>query len=235
MRTSFADRDPDAEVVPGVLWGRPEWIPCPAFWAALASEVTEASHGFVNLSATLHEEVGFCLLGGYGVTAEMNLAFFEVLRNAGVFEQDARVPAARIEVMLRTPTNVAGKMRRHRFPAQKAFRLEGALSRLDSARPPLGDPLALRSVLLDIPGIGPKTASWIVRNLTGSDEVAILDIHVVRAGKVMGLFGDDVRLPRDYFTMEKRFLDFCKAIQVKASLLDAIIWGEMRKMSHSGI
>ncbi|MCE6957733.1 hypothetical protein LAZ40_01490 [Cereibacter sphaeroides] len=230
---TFMERNQDTEVVPGVLWGRPEWIPSPAFWAALASQATEASHGFVNPSATLHEEVGFCLLGGYGVTAEMNLAFFEVLRDAGVFVPEAGSPAHQIEKMLNTPANVDGKMRRFRFPRQKATRLEVALTRLDVLRPPLRDPLALRSVLLDIPGIGPKTASWIVRNLLGSDEVAILDIHVVRAGKIMGLFSERDRLPRDYSSMEKRFLDFCKAIEVKASLLDAIIWGEMRKMRHT--
>lgn len=227
--------DPHSEIMPGVIWGRADWVPSPAFWASMAEQVTEATHGFVNLGATLHEEIGFCLLGGYGVTAEMNAAFFEVLRTAGVFKPGASFSAGQIEGLLRIPAPVNGRIRGYRFPRQKAMRLEAAFARVDANPPPLDDPLQLRRVLLEIPGIGPKTASWIVRNLLGSDEVAILDIHIIRAGKIMGLFDDKVRLPRDYFSTEKRFLDFCRVIQVKASLLDAIMWGEMRKMNYANV
>ena len=81
---------------------------------------------------------------------------------------------------------------------------------------------------MELPGIGPKTASWIVRNWLGSDDVAILDVHVLRAGILMGLFPEDCRLPKDYEVLEKKFLDFARAIQVRASLLDAIMWRDMR-------
>ncbi|WP_414815597.1 hypothetical protein [Rhizobium sp. IY2] len=199
----------------------------------MAEQVTEASHGFVNPNATLHEEVGFCLLGGYGVTAEMNHAFFDVLCNAGVFKDGALIPAADIEALLMTPVSVDGRLRRYRFPRQKAQRIEAAIRKLEADPPTLDQPIAFRDALLGIPGIGPKTASWIARNLLGADDVAILDIHVIRAGKIMGLFGEDLRLPRDYFAMEKRFLDLCHAMDLKASLLDAIIWGEMRKLNRT--
>jgi thermostable 8-oxoguanine DNA glycosylase len=82
-----------------------------------------------------------------------------------------------------------------------------------------------------IPGIGPKTASWIVRNWTGTDEVAILDVHVIRAGQLIGLFPKHIRLPRDYSALEARFLEFSHALKVRASLLDAIIWREMRVLT----
>jgi thermostable 8-oxoguanine DNA glycosylase len=226
---------PHAEILPGVKWGKPEWVPSPAYWAAMANQVTEASHGFVSPSATLHEEVGFCLLGGYGVTAEMNHAFFEVLCDAGVFVPGARVPAAVIEGLLRSNAIVDGRPRRYRFPKQKAARIEVALRKIESAPPPVDNPVAFRNALLSIPGIGPKTASWIARNLLGTDEVAILDIHVIRAGKLMGLFHGETKLPRDYFDMERRFLDLCKIMGIKASLLDAIIWGEMRKLGRADV
>ncbi|MGK7863061.1 hypothetical protein [Falsiroseomonas sp. E2-1-a4] len=61
-------------------------------------------------------------------------------------------------------------------------------------------------------GIGPTTASWIARNWLGAASVAILDIHVIRAGQLIGLFEQEVRLPRDYFGMERRFLDFAEAV-----------------------
>lgn len=75
---------------------------------------------------------------------------------------------------------------------------------------------------------GPKTASWIVRNLRGSDEVAILDVHVIRACRAMNLFPDVVSLPRDYDGLEARFLSFADRIGVKPSLLDAVMWTEVR-------
>ncbi|WP_425644418.1 hypothetical protein [Agrobacterium leguminum] len=226
---------PHSEILPGVKWGKPEWVPSPAYWAAIANQVTEASHGFVSPSATLHEEVGFCLLGGYGVTAEMNHAFFEVLCDAGVFVPGARVPASVIEGLLRSNAIVDGRPRRYRFPRQKAARIEAALQKIESDPPPVDDPVAFRNALLLVPGIGPKTASWIARNLLGADEVAILDIHVIRAGKLMGLFHGETKLPRDYFDMERRFLDLCKIMEIKASLLDAIIWGEMRKLGRADV
>jgi endonuclease III len=41
---------------------------------------------------------------------------------------------------------------------------------------------------MSLPGIGPKTASWIARNWLDADDVAILDIHIMRVGQVIGLF-----------------------------------------------
>jgi thermostable 8-oxoguanine DNA glycosylase len=81
---------------------------------------------------------------------------------------------------------------------------------------------------MELPGIGPKTASWIARNWLGTDEVAILDVHVLRAGTMMGLFPKNYRMPRDYVFLEERFLALANALNVKASFLDAIIWREMR-------
>ncbi|MDZ3993341.1 hypothetical protein PspTeo4_24872 [Pseudomonas sp. Teo4] len=47
---------------------------------------------------------------------------------------------------------------------------------------PLHSGRALRDWLLELPGIGYKTASWVARNWLDADDVAILDIHILRAG-----------------------------------------------------
>jgi thermostable 8-oxoguanine DNA glycosylase len=44
----------------------------------------------------------------------------------------------------------------------------------------------------------------------------------------MSLVPEAVSLPKDYFVLEQRFLDFAKAINVRSSVLDAVIWAEMR-------
>jgi thermostable 8-oxoguanine DNA glycosylase len=88
----------------------------------------------------------------------------------------------------------------------------------------------MRNDLMAFPGVGPKTASWIVRNLTGSNDVAILDVHVIRAGQTMGLFPHEIRLPHDYEVLEDLFLKFANGIGVGAASLDALIWSQMRRL-----
>ena len=226
---------PDSEVIEGVLWGRPEWVPSAAYWAILAATADEARHGFSDKDLTLAQEVGFCLLGGYGITAELNKAYFDLLRDEGVFETKSFRSAEEIEVLLRRPAQIDGRPRRYRFPRQKSARISQALERLKMMTPQLDDHLAFRRDLMAIPGIGPKTASWIVRNWLESDKVAILDIHVLRAGELIGLFDRNYTLPRDYERLERRFLDFCDALGVRASLMDAIIWTEMRELGRGSI
>jgi thermostable 8-oxoguanine DNA glycosylase len=228
-------RDPEAEVVPGVRWGRPEWVPSPAFWADLVSRASEAADGFVSRDATLPEEVGFCLLGGYGITAEINHAVQARMIEKGVYDPSRLPTADYLEALLRRPVFFDGRAVRYRFPRQRARRLEGALRMLKNDPPSTADALVFRGDLMRIPGIGPKTASWIARNWLGSDEVAILDIHIMRAGILMGLFDRNNRLPRDYERLERRYLEFCTALGAKPSLLDAVMWTTMRALGRGPV
>lgn len=227
----FEVRDflPDDEVVPGVLFGRPEWVPTPAFWASLADQEGEDADFYISPPGTpLAEDLAFCLLGGFGIKMEVNQAAWQRLYDAGVFEADPIPSREEIEKLLSEPLNVNGRLQRYRFPRQRAERLSIALNSIRNAPPSTEDPIQFRDSLMKLPGIGPKTASWIVRNWLGSDEVAILDVHVLRAGTMIGLFPKDYRLPRDYVTLERRFLDFAKALKVRAAALDALMWREMR-------
>lgn len=229
-----SDRAPDAEVIPGVKWGRPEWVPSAAYWAAM-SQIADDSDDFVCTEATLKEQVGFCLLGGFGITAEMNHAIFDHLDAQGIFRPHTIPAAAEIERLLRMPVNVEGKLRRYRFPNQRSSRLATALRLIEENPPSPDDPRKFRDELIKIPGIGPKTASWITRNWLGSNEVAILDIHIIRAGILIGLFDRRQTVPRDYNEMEARFLAFAAALNVRPSLLDAVMWREMRKLGRGAI
>src|SRR5882724_5693812 len=83
------DFQPDDEVVPGVLFGSPEWVPTPAFWAAIADRCDEDVDDYVSPAGTpLAEDLAFCLLGGYGIKMELNRAAWERLNDAGVFQAD---------------------------------------------------------------------------------------------------------------------------------------------------
>ena len=221
--------DSDEEVVSGVQWGAPDYPGTPAYWAVRCHWGEESTPSFACGGAnTLIEEVGFCLLGGYSVTFEANIAAFDWLRAHGVFDLSADVTESQILEMLLEPLDVKGRPRRYRFPLQRAKRIAAMRWRMAESPPDSASPRALRDHLMSFHGVGPKTASWIVRNHLNSDDVAIIDVHVLRACRRMSLFPDEISLPRDYGALEKRFLSFAKAINVRSSLLDAVMWAETR-------
>lgn len=221
----------DDEVVPGVKWGHSGLVPSPAFWAALAAEADLATDAYICPRGTpLIHEVVFCILGGFGIRMEVNQAAWVALEKAGLLRGELTT-RRKIEDVLRHPLDVGGRKVRYRFPKQRAHRVAIALRTLGASPPPTDCISKFRQALMALPGIGPKTASWIARNWLGSNDVAILDIHVLRAGCIMGLFPESYRLPRDYEFLERRFLAFARAIDVPAALLDALIWREMRTLS----
>lgn len=225
------------EVLPGVPLGRPDVILSPAYWRWRCANAEKAGSGYVARESTLHEELGFCLLGGYGVRAEVNDAFFRYLRERGVFEWGARPSEQELFDFLseRIPVSDARgvRLQSYRFPRQKAARLARSLALADELAPEHSAhakaPRAFRNRLMVMPGVGPKTASWVARNWLGAENVAILDVHILRLGRHLKLFPDRVRLPTDYERLEARFIDFAAALEVRPSILDAVIWDDMRR------
>lgn len=51
----------------------------------------------------------------------------------------------------------------------------------------------------------------------------------VEGENIMRVFPEEFSLPRDYEALEARFLSFSKALNVRPSVLDAVIWSEIRK------
>src|SRR5690606_10927899 len=151
---------------------------------------------------------------------------FERLRTRGYLTGNAT--EKEILALLSAPFEANGKSRRYRFAAQKASYVARSLS---IARTPDLDlsPRHLRDQLLELPGIGPKTASWIVRNHLDADDVAIIDVHLHRACVMMNVFEAKSDPAKEYFKLEDLFLKFAEAIKVRASILDAIIWDFMRR------
>lgn len=197
------------------------WVDLTEDWST-RHETTDRPH---RLGDSFLEEVVACLLGGHGITYEMNVAAFHALRDAGVLGETCSASSGAINDILNEPLSVAGRRIRYRFPNQKAERIAQALHRL--AREPIPtDPLIARDWLLTFAGIGPKTASWVVRNQFATDAVAIIDIHVQRAGVQAGIFDPDWAPARDYWTMEAAFLQWAAIGEVSAADLDAVIWLE---------
>lgn len=217
---------PDAEVLPGVLWGRVECFPTPAYWAfqVLARRLSAQSVQY-KLGKTLREEVGACLLGGHGIPARIGLLAYEHLRSKNAFSGEPPTEG-QLKKWLSEPMVVDGRPIRYRFAAQKARYLTAALHKI-VAEPAPSTGRALRDWLTGIPGVGRKTASWIARNWLDADDVAILDIHLLRAGVVSGFLDPALTVERHYLQLETQFLDFSSGLGVRPSELDAVIWLEM--------
>jgi hypothetical protein len=205
--------------------GRPEEIGSAAYWFDQASRVV-ADPSVLSMGNSVVEEVAACLLGGFGMQAEVAEAAFVEIRTAGLL--DGGVPDEdAVEAVLRRPLVVAGRRApvRYRFPSQRAARLAAALAYLSGVDVP-ADPVSFREVMLGCPGVGPKTAAWITRNRFGAD-VAVIDVHIRRIGVGLGLFDASWKLPRDYGRFEEAFLAFARAGGVPAAALDACMWWQM--------
>jgi len=218
---------PSARVV---SWGHPWQAGTPAHWCALTRHAE--ADGLVamgpfrhRLGRDLREEVAACLLGGFGMPYEVGLAAFQLVRDEGLLSPAVSPSAARLEEVLRRPLQACGAARRYRFPQQRAHRLAGALRYLRQ-EVPSSAPVAVRDWLLHAPGMGPKTASWVVRNHYGSDAVAVLDVHVIRVGVAAGVFDPAWTPGRHYRLMEQLFLAWAGQDGVSAADLDAVIWAE---------
>lgn len=212
-----------------VQWGRFDAVGSAAYW------VNQTVRGnYVDRVATLARgtdvvsETLFCLLGGFGITAESAQAAHGVVLD--VLEADPAPAAERIEQALRRP--LPGGLGRYRFPRQRAVRIADAVSRLRVSPPPT-EPAQLRKYLLGLNGIGPKTAAWIVRNVIGSAEVAIVDIWLIRALTQAGIFWPEWRVDRHYDRFEEAFLQYAAHGRVRPGPLDLCIWEQARRIGHS--
>ncbi len=143
------------------------------------------------------------------------------------------VTIKKIQKALSTPFTLNnGKLIKYRFCNQKSKYIHSFLNRKDLNIVEVNDDLFFRNWLLTIDGVGPKTASWITRNWLQSENVAILDIHILRAGKIAGFFDKTDNVSKNYFTLEDSYICFCKALDVLPSNMDAIIWNYMKKSNR---
>lgn len=221
---------PEVDVLPGVPWGRCQELFTPAFWATCAWQERIHATGTPNYrtGANLQEEVAFCLLSGHGITAEMAWAAFDHLRSHGVFHRGSK--EGEIASLLAQPHRCGSRTIRYRFPNRRGHFVAEAIRAIRESDSLPENGKQLRDWLLALPGIGPKTASFIVRNWCECDEVAVIDIHVQRAGLAAGFFREEMRPEKHYFAMERRFIAFAEALGEKASFLDLLMWSSMRRM-----
>ena len=228
--------DPHHLLLTGVRWGALDEFPTPAYWMqqALARRLDRLD-GPDRPDATwpaasgrsLAEEVGASLLGGPGIPAAVGLAAFARIRERGAFVQPG-VCELMLGAWLSEPLEVEGKALAFRFAAQKARHLAAVMPALLSA-PDFEGGQEVRNWLMALPGVGPKTASAIVRGWSASEEIALIDVHLLRVGQVIGLFSRKLTVERHYLEAEARLLKLCAAMDLSPSELEAVVAAEMSR------
>jgi N-glycosylase/DNA lyase len=181
--------------------------------------------------ASIRRELLFCLLGGHGVPYELNLSATEVLWRRGLFRH-WRPTAVRLDFELSarqfTPLRKDGSMRRYRYPKRKAQALSEAARWMAEHGPLFSALLGLdsererRSFLCACPGIGLKSASWLLRNCGLAGNLAILDVHVLRAMRESGRAHSWAM--SDYEGLEQVFLAWCEDLGTEPAGFDLMLW-----------
>jgi len=188
-----------------------------------------------STDADLRRELVFCVLGGHAVPYELARSAADLVSEIDIFSDPRADPClhADLERELSTaqflPCRVDGGLRRYRYPRRKAQLLvacRGWINDIGSLRHALdniGGERERRALLCGCPGIGPKSASWLLRNCGLGDDLAILDVHVLRA---MGNAGriEHASLPRDYELVETAFLEWCRDLGAPAAAFDLLLW-----------
>ena len=130
-----------------------------------------------NKNLEIESELLFCLMGGFGITYEHGRSAAEVLWQLRPFSEeweDHDLFEAVLDELMQaqfTPMKADGTLRRYRFPRRKASIVVKARNWLHLNRPLdqklllMADNRERRSFLGDCPGVGLKTASWLLRNV----------------------------------------------------------------------
>jgi len=110
--------------------------------------------------------------------------------------------------------------------AREKFLCDNRVS-LKSVISKIGDGYEAREWLVqNVKGIGYKEASHFLRNIGFEQNLAILDRHIIKNLKFVGVIKE---IPGSlskgrYFDIEKRMMEFSKAIQIPMSHLDLVMW-----------
>jgi len=228
MPTINSFPDQDTEVLPGLKWGLCYQLYTPAFWKLqyVMNSFPEEQNTH-QLGSNIIEEIIQCMLGGYGIPSEMGSMAFARLRERQLIKEDISFDA--LFNALKEPFETSSmRMVKYRFSYQKSVYIHSLLNRGDLDQIPEHEDLKLREWLMGLKGIGPKTASWITRNWLRSEKVAILDIHILRAGMITGFFNKQLNVATHYYDLEASYLEFCNSLKVRPSDMDAIIWSYMK-------
>lgn len=194
-------------------------------------------------------ELLICILGS-GVRYELGLAYASAVKSALLPRRlkkrmNSNERAYSIEGMLNSPaySSINGKTySRYRYPKRAAKHIAESFCNIEQKYGSLKDMVAemnapsdLRRELICLcPGIGPKQSSHYVKNIGFTDNVAILDRHILNYLKLtdgVDICPKQVSKIDKYEEIEQKFIDKASKFNHAISVVDQSMWFVMREMS----
>jgi len=214
----------------------------------ICQEIYPSSRQSLWFSATETEllfELVACILGSQ-VPYEVALAAAEKIRDVGFLENPTKrycvlLYERAIYDLLRKPLHNhawEGAGRRYRFARTRASYISRTVWAIYSDGGSLHKRLsacrtareARRCIVETGVGVGPKQASLFLRNIGFTEELAILDTHLLRFISLFGLLEHDIKpiSLRNYETLENHLRDYAKRTGYPLGCVDQAIWIVMR-------
>jgi len=174
---------------------------------------------------------------------EVALRFSEEIRDCNLLSsgQSMKIDilTEQIQTILSTALEIEEASIKYRFPNTKAKFIAynllyiqscGGLKKILSEA---GDVAKIRAFFVkEIKGIGPKQSSHFLRNVGYSNELAVLDVHILRYMEIQGIISDTynkaIGTLKQYEKLEALLIEFLKYMKYPIGFIDQAIWIVMR-------
>lgn len=216
---------------------------CKNLWKMYGSTVEEEflNHGCYT-NDDLVKEFFFVILGGFGISYELNRSALDVFNRNGLINRDLYKSEVKLqETTLQIkdelskpqfePRTKLGEYRKYRYIETKPWivasggywlwsecewNLEKKVNKLSA--------IEIRQWMCNCPGFGMKSASWFIRNTGISDDCAVFDVHVIRFLKQLGVAIPETLTNKIYIQIEDLLRNICRKIDVSLGKLDYLLW-----------
>ena len=189
--------------------------------------------------AILLKELSLCLLSS-NVKYEVACAYIEYFSQKKYFTKWMLQIPTKVELLnlLSASVMLKGRHIRYRFPKTKSQQLYDLLLNIydksNSIKRMLqisDSPKIVRNELIkNCPGIGNKQSSMFLRNIGFSDELAILDTHLIDYLKTIHIIPSNYKLStkKQYSHVEDKYLEYAISNNFDIGYLDSAIWMIMK-------
>ncbi|SHJ57008.1 Thermostable 8-oxoguanine DNA glycosylase [Clostridium amylolyticum] len=211
-------------------------------WQMYGGYVQENLNFNIKLNNTkLIEEFFFIVLGGFGISYELNISALRVLKhkkllNSNLFinKEDLIITSELLKNEFNTkqfePRTKSSELRKYRFIDTKSITVAEAgywlwsecQWNIDKKLQTEGN--KAREWLCNCPGVGLKSASWLLRNIGYCENYAVLDVHILRFISKMGIEVPKNLSEKSYLYVEDTLRNLCDNIGVTLGKMDYLLW-----------
>lgn len=209
-------------------------------WEMYGNSISMDRDEMIINNNKLIEEFFFVVLGGYGISYELNKSGLNVLSSKKILTSEL-FQGDNIEVVEEIikeefskkqfePMTKNNELRKYRFIKSKPRIVASAGNWLwnecewDLQKWLKDNRLNSREQLCKCPGIGMKSASWFLRNIGYNDNYAVFDVHILRFISKIGIDVPEVITDKRYTYLEGILREVCTRIGISLGKMDYLLW-----------